>query len=125
MTPWPLPLRAVQEAVGDQRRDGFDDAHGAVRVRNGPDMEEVELPAETWASAVAHVSAPGEESSTFHAALSFHSGLQAVTGSRSLNDIAQDIIDRAPELEPLVEEWFAATTAARLREADAMRKWSS
>jgi hypothetical protein len=39
---------------------------------------------------------------------------------RSVNDIAQDIIDKVPEAEPLVEEWFAATTA-RLNELAVLR----
>jgi hypothetical protein len=34
---------------------------------------------------------------------------------RSVNDIAQDILDRAPEVEYLIEEWFVVTDA-RLHE---------
>jgi hypothetical protein len=39
-------------------------------------------------------------------------------GERSLNDIAQDIIDLAPQAEEFVEEWFAALSAVKQRWAE-------
>lgn len=50
---------------------------GAVRVRHGdgPQMEVVELDANTWASAVASVCHFGEMSETYRQALDFHMGL--------------------------------------------------
>lgn len=38
--------------------------------------------------------------------------LSEMSGQRSVNDIAYDILQAAPQVEPLVEEWFAALSAA-------------
>jgi hypothetical protein len=41
---------------------------------------------------------------------------------RSTNDIAQEIIAVAPQVEALVEEWFAVESAARLRLSEAQNR---
>jgi hypothetical protein len=69
----------IFEPPGFHARDGWffrRDADGAVVVtaHGWPGGPEVILPAPTWASVVASVSAAGETAETYRQALAFHGG---------------------------------------------------